>query len=103
MKMISVDDIVEYCNADIAHLYTRKQTAALATLRRVKEYAIENAIDAQPEKCGAWIETDKSFGVETAYKCSNCSYEVRERERGKYCPECGRKMKGGKTYGNSGA
>lgn len=93
MKMISVDDIIEYCNANIPPLYARKETAALAALRRIREYAIENAIDAQPEKYGVWIETDKSLGVETAYECSNCKCEVSESRRSEYCPKCGRRNK----------
>lgn len=93
MKMIAVDDIIEFCDANIAPLYARKETSALAALRRVKQYAIEYATD-QPEACATWIETDKSFGVSAAYKCSNCNYEVREEDRSKYCPDCGRKMKG---------
>lgn len=36
-----------------------------------------------------WVETQKSFGVETVYECSHCKHEVRESERSEYCPKCG--------------
>lgn len=40
-----------------------------------------------------WVETDRSIGVQTAYECSKCKYEVHESRQTNYCPNCGRKMK----------
>lgn len=50
------------------------------------------AADAQPVKHGRWIRTDKSMGVETAYACSECGYQVRESDRTNYCGDCGSKL-----------
>lgn len=43
MKMVRVDDIVEYCDTNIAYLAARRQGVACTQLRRVKEAAIKAA------------------------------------------------------------
>lgn len=48
--------------------------------------------DVRPEIYGHWMETDESIGVETAYACSECKYEVPENKLTKFCPDCGAKM-----------
>jgi len=46
MKMVRVDDIVEYCDTNIAYLAARRQGVACAQLRGVKEAVKENAVPA---------------------------------------------------------
>lgn len=43
-------------------------------------------------KHGRWVRTDKSWGVETVYACSECNERQAYREN--YCPNCGARMKG---------
>ena len=47
-KYVKVSDIEEYCNTYSACLQGKKQSVTQAALRRVKEYAIQNAADVQP-------------------------------------------------------
>lgn len=53
-KYIKVSDIEEYCDANSACM--QGQSVTLAALRRVKEFAIENAVDVQPVKRGNMTE-----------------------------------------------
>ena len=46
MKMVRVDDIVEYCDTNIAYLAAHRQGVACAQLRGVKEVVKENAVSA---------------------------------------------------------
>lgn len=43
--------------------------------------------------CKAWVKTNDSFGVETAYECPDCKYQIRESRRSNFCPDCGLKLK----------
>lgn len=43
--------------------------------------------------CKVWVEINDSFGVETAYGCPECKYQVRESRRTNFCPNCGLKLK----------
>lgn len=43
--------------------------------------------------CKAWVKTNGSFGVETAYECPDCKYHVRESRCSNFCPDCGLKLK----------
>lgn len=45
---VKVSDLAEYCETNSAYLQGKGQSVAQAALRRVKEYAIENAADVQP-------------------------------------------------------
>lgn len=64
---------------------------------------IDNAptIDAEPVRCGKWIEQDDG----SYYTCSFCKNEWITLEGNpidnnmKYCPQCGAKMDGGISYG----
>lgn len=55
MKMIKVDDMIEYCESDIPPLRAVGQSVAVAALRRVIAVAKEYAVDAEPVKHGHWI------------------------------------------------
>lgn len=52
-KYVKVDDIVEYCNTYSVYLQGKGQGVAQCALRRVKEFAKENAADVQP--VNKWI------------------------------------------------
>lgn len=47
-KFINIDDIIDYCDANIPPLSSRKDTVACAALRRVKEFVKENIAAVQP-------------------------------------------------------
>ena len=46
---VKVSDLAEYCDTNSAYLQGKGQSVAQAALRWVKEYAIENAADVQPD------------------------------------------------------
>lgn len=50
MKMISLDDIIEYCNNERAAYKANNCGAACTALRRLAEFAKEYAIEAEPVK-----------------------------------------------------
>lgn len=58
-KYIKVSDIEEYCTTNSAYLQGKGQSVAQAALRRVKEFAIENAVDVQP--ADRWISVDEAL------------------------------------------
>ena len=43
-KAVKLDDIIEYCDTEAKMLKTHGQSVACAALRRVKEFAEENAV-----------------------------------------------------------
>ena len=47
-KYVKISDIEEYCNTYSAYFQGKEQSVTQAALRRVKEYAIQNAADVQP-------------------------------------------------------
>ena len=47
-KYVKLSDIVEYCDTYSAYLHGKGQSVTQAALRRVEEYAVENAADVQP-------------------------------------------------------
>ncbi len=49
MKVVKLEDIIEYCDAQIPHLLARKETVALAQLRGVKEFAISESFEINKE------------------------------------------------------
>lgn len=61
MKMIKVDDMIEYCENDIPPLRAVSQSVAVAALRRVIAVAKEYAVDAETVKHGKWEETHISL------------------------------------------
>lgn len=97
MKMISIDDLIEYCDSEA---YKANNCGAACTaLRRVAEFAKENAVEAEPVKHGRWEVNGDRF----CPFCSNCKYEppkelIRcnalslEPILTKYCPNCGCKQ-----------
>lgn len=94
MKMIKVDDMIEYCESDIPPLRVRGQSVAVAALRRVIAVAKEYAVDAEPVKHGEWkINSDGYYPY-----CSVCGTAADQltKHLTKYCPECGARMDGGK-------
>jgi len=94
MKMIKVDDVIEYCESDIPPLRVRGQSVAVAALRRVIAVAKEYAVDAEPVKHGEWkINSDGYYPY-----CSVCGTAADQltKHLTKYCPECGARMDGSK-------
>lgn len=63
-------------------------------------YADCPLVDAQPLRCGRWVEIQcfSEHGIEMAsYECTSCGNDI-ERQRGlvpPYCEFCGAKMDGG--------
>ena len=45
MKVVKLEDLIEYCDAQITHLYARHETVALSQLRYLKEFAISESFD----------------------------------------------------------
>ena len=94
MKMIKVDDVIEYCESDIPPLRVRGQSVAVAALRRVIAVAKEYAVEAETVKHGEWkINSDGYYPY-----CSVCGTAADQltKHLTKYCPECGARMDGGK-------
>ena len=98
-KYVKVDDIVEFCDTNIACL--QGQSVAQAALRRVKEYVTANAADAQPVKCCRMIPLEPDLrGCTNIFICTNCHQHIklgfiRKEYSGSYCLECGAEVKEG--------
>lgn len=67
MKMITVDDVIEICHANIAPLSARHQNVAVTALRRVIDSAKEYAVEAVPVKRGRYTETIKRISQFESY------------------------------------
>lgn len=95
-KYVKVDDIVEYCNTYSACLQNKGQGVAQAALRRVQEFAKENAADVQPVKHGRWSEcyTDSHHYSGICTVCGKASIRSIKENPLEYCPKCGAKMDG---------
>lgn len=50
MKMISLDDIIDFCEANIPYYYGRKDSAAVSVLRGVINFCKEYAIEAKAQE-----------------------------------------------------
>ena len=93
MKMIKIDDVIEYCESDIPPLRAGGQSVAVAALRRVIAVAKEYAVEAEPVKHGRWIwDSNAPHREHGAYKCSNCGCHSDFEEN--YCYNCGARMDG---------
>lgn len=90
MKMISIDDLIEYCDSERAAYRANNCGAACTALRRVAEFAKEYAVEAEPVKHGRWKL--RCYG-DYPY-CSNCNNEPKGREMTLHCPNCGVRMDG---------
>lgn len=97
---VKVSDLAEYCDTNSSYLHGKGQSVAQAALRRVKEFAIENAADVQPVKHGQWIGINEyckkngyiPSGMGVYYWCSECGKG--ETKISDYCPNCGARMDG---------
>ena len=49
MKVVKLDDIIEYCEAQVPHLLASSQTVALAHLRYLKNFVISESFDIREE------------------------------------------------------
>ena len=49
MKVVKLEDIIEYCDAQISQLLARRETVALSQLRYVKEFAISESFEIKIE------------------------------------------------------
>lgn len=49
MKMISIDDLIEYCDSERTAYKANNCGAACTALRRLAEFAKENAVEVEPE------------------------------------------------------
>lgn len=91
MKYISVDYIVDICQANIIPLKAHRQSVAVSALRRVMEAVKEDAVEAEQIIHAHWeINPDGYYPY-----CSNCKSEPKGREMTDYCPNCGARMDGG--------
>jgi len=45
MKVVKLEDIIDYCEAQIPHLHARGETVALAQLRALKEFAASESFE----------------------------------------------------------
>lgn len=93
-KYVKVDDIIEYCTTYSAYLQNKGQGVAQAALRRVKEFAKENATDLQPVKHGHWSEIYHDSENYSA-TCTNCQEPTVRRVWFRpydFCPHCGARM-----------
>lgn len=90
MKVVKLDDIIDFCEAQIPHLYTRHETVALAQLRGVKEIAKDNSFEIDNCAKGTWLPPVELGGVYMR-KCSDCLYAVSLDEANEFdfCPKCG--------------
>ena len=88
---VKVSDLAEYCDTNSSYLHGKGQSVAQAALRRVKEFAIENAADVQPVKRGKWAL--KKNAILTS-ECSLCkrSVSMLEAKFYKFCPYCGARI-----------
>ena len=91
MKYISMDDIVDICQANITPLKANGQGVAVSALRRVIEAVKEYAVEAEPVKHGEW----RVLGY-TALYCTECNVGIPVTlvNGFSYCPYCGARMDG---------
>ena len=98
-EYISIDDLIEYCDSERAAYRANNCGAACTALRRVVEFAKENAVEAEPVKHGRWI-IDYAEGTKIYHAhCSECGKEPNNHIGGDYyidklsdyCPNCGSK------------
>lgn len=89
-----LDRQIQRIEADSACLQNKGQSVAQAALRRVKEFAKENATDVQPIKHGRWIPQGNDMWL-----CSNCKENIiylmsesDRTEKQRYCCRCGARM-----------
>lgn len=84
MKYISVDYIVDICQANIIPLKAHHQSVAVSALRRVMEAVKEDAVEAEPVKHGRWMYP---------FYCSECAFVPYYSSdiTYYYCPNCGAK------------
>jgi hypothetical protein len=59
MKMISIDDLIKYCDIERTAYKANNCFAACTALRRLAEFAKEYAVEAEPDK--GWISVKKGF------------------------------------------
>lgn len=87
MKMIKVDDIIEFCDTERTMLHAHGNSVACAALRRVTEFAKEYAVEVEPVKHGRW---------EIGGVCSKCGFMADDFSIKwvDYCPNCGARMDG---------
>lgn len=86
MKLV-IDIPKEYYNA-IKEIPDEQSTADMLI--------IKNGTPLEEQKTAEWIYVESSYNVEY-YRCSNCGrhFWIENALSYKFCPECGRKMKGG--------
>lgn len=63
MKMISIDDLIEYCNSERAAYKANNCGVACTALRRVAEFAKEYAVEAEPVKQWYSVEENQPDSV----------------------------------------
>ena len=107
---VKVSDLEEYCNTNSAYLQGKGQSVAQSALRRVKEFAIENAVDVQQVK---HTENLSIFAFSDEFICKNCGIHLAEwvkldvedyeEYEFKFCPNCGARidLKGGDKNENA--
>lgn len=93
MKMISLDDIIEYCDNERTSYQANNCGAACTALRRLAEFAKEYAVEAEPDNdwisvddrlpeaiydCLVWYSCDTPFGKSKSVDITYCS-------RGDWC------------------
>lgn len=49
MKVVKLEDIIDYCEAQIPHLHARGETVALAQLRGIKEFAVSESFETDSD------------------------------------------------------
>lgn len=81
MKMISIDDLIEYCDSERAAYRANNCGAACTALRRVVEFAKEYAVEAEPDN--GWIsvkdrlpEDDGKYMVWYKGECEICEFDT---------------------------
>lgn len=103
-KMINVDELIEFCNTERSMLHAHGNSVACAALRRVCEFAKENAVEVEPVKHGRWIDFPECLEYEGAldsdyFVCSECHHVWNTidncAETFKCCPNCGSKNEDG--------
>lgn len=52
MKVVKLEDIIEYCDAQIPYLHARRETVALAQLRGIKEFVISESFEINEDSQG---------------------------------------------------
>lgn len=66
MKMINIDELIEFCNTERSMLHSHNNSVACAALCRVVEFAKEYAVEAEPDN--DWISVkDRLPDVSTAH------------------------------------